>query len=324
MSVNEAEGPFVRLSGDWPAVAEKARRLGPLRYSALGRQSGGPELPVEELARWEATALDQWWDSVGRPDPYTVVEVGAGDASRAREILRLGPNCLTALRLVLVEDDDSARAAQKANVAVESPALFFPAGRPDPDALADPDEERPPATGIGPLVTSLGEAPVLKGFAVVLAAGWVSRLPSDLLEWRDGRWWEIRLAAAGQAGGSLVEIPVPLSLDPEGRTGPSAVTRSFQAAGPPAQGARVAVQDQAAQWLAGALRIAETGALLVIDRWTQTTEPQPGRDSAGGSRAGREPAPPVALDQMTIVRRPVEPAPTELFGGLSSVTWRLG
>ena len=290
---------------------------------------------MEELARWEAGTLDEWWNTAGRPDPYTVVEVGAGDATRAREVLRFGPECLTALRLVLVEDDDAARSAQTGNVAVESPTLFFPPGPPDPEGLADPDDEYPPATGIGPLVTSLGDLPVLKGFALVLTAGWVSRLPADRLEWRDGRWWEIRLAAAGGSGGSLVEIPVPIDPAPEARSRRAEVARSVWAARLPDEGVRVAVQEQAAGWLSGALRVAESGALIVIDRWTEVTEPLPGERSGGGPAYPDSPAspdseadprlgPPLALDQMVTVRHPVGPVPVELFAGLSAVTWRLG
>jgi hypothetical protein len=228
-------------------------------------------------------------------------------------VLRLGPQCLTALRLVLVEDDDAVRSAQTGNVALESPTLFFPAGRADPEGLEDPEDERPPATGIGPLVTSLGELPVLKGFAVVLAVGWVSRLPADRLEWRDGRWWEIRLAAAAFSGGALVEIPVPVDRAGSGSRRADAA-RALGGAGSRADGVRVAVQEEAARWLSGALRVAESGALTVVDRWAEETEPLPPEESP----------PRLALDQMTTVRHPLEPAPLHLFSGLSAVTWRLG
>jgi hypothetical protein len=311
--VDPTQSTPVQLAGDWPAVAEKARRFGPLPYSALGRSSERLDLPLEAVAQWEAGALDDWWNTAGQPDPYTVVEVGAGDASRAREVLRLGPQCLTALRLVLVEDDDAVRSAQSGNVALESPTLFFPAGRADPEGLEDPEDERPPATGIGPLVTSLGELPVLKGFAVVLAAGWASQLPADRLEWRDRRWWEIRVAAAALSGGALVEIPVPVDQAQSGSRRAGAA-RALGGSGPPADGVRVAVQEEAARWLSGALRVAESGALILVDRWTEETEPLPQEGVA----------PPLALDQMRTVRHPLQPAPLHLFAGLSSVSWRLG
>ena len=66
-------------------------------------------------------------------------------------------------------------------------------------------------------------------------------------------------------------------------------------------------------WLAGALRVAESGRLAVIDRWTEVTGPlAPGE------------VPPLALDQLAAVRRPIEPAPVALFPDSPMVTWRLG
>ena len=59
------------------------------------------------------------------------------------------------------------------------------------------------------MITSLGEPPVVDGPALVLAVGWISRLPSDRLEWRHGSWWEIRLAAAAGGGDQLSELAVP-------------------------------------------------------------------------------------------------------------------
>ena len=94
--------------------------------------------------------------------------MGAGDGRRAREVLRLGPECLTALRLVLVEDDDAARSARRAHVADRIADLVLcPVGPADPDGLADADDPtaHPAVHRYRPLVTSLGELPVLKGFA---------------------------------------------------------------------------------------------------------------------------------------------------------------
>ncbi len=112
-----------------PSVLERARRLGPLPYSALG---AGPPAPTpgplstesSQLAEWMASAIDDWWFALGRPDPYKVVEVGAGDGSRAAQVLGLGPECLNALRYVLV--DEGFRDAQAGHLPLESPAFLFP------------------------------------------------------------------------------------------------------------------------------------------------------------------------------------------------------
>src|SRR3954465_4393107 len=47
-----------------------------------------------------ARALDAWWRELGRPDPYVVVDAGAGPGTLARSVLRAGPACATALRYV--------------------------------------------------------------------------------------------------------------------------------------------------------------------------------------------------------------------------------
>ena len=86
----------------------------------------------------------------------------------------------------------------------------------------------------------------------MVAVGWVGRLPSDRLEWRDGRWWEIRLAAGDD--GDLTELPVPSTgTGPPGRTGcPGPETEPLRRS----DGARYAVLTAAVDWLAGALRMA--------------------------------------------------------------------
>lgn len=50
-----------------------------------------------------ARALDTWWDDLGQPARYPVVEAGAGPGTLARSILAAAPRCAPALELVLVE-----------------------------------------------------------------------------------------------------------------------------------------------------------------------------------------------------------------------------
>ncbi|MGH9115045.1 MAG: SAM-dependent methyltransferase [Acidimicrobiales bacterium] len=290
-------------------LLESARRLGPLPYSARGLHVAPQLPPGPALAEWQAATIDRWWIDFGRPDPWTVVHVGAGDGCQARDVLGLGPECLTALRYVLVEGDPAQRQRQESYLPIESPALLFgPAGEEDPDDGTGIDGSARPVPGVGPLVTSLAELPVVDGPAAVIAIGWVSRLPSDVLEWNGGGWWEVRLAADG-AG--IREITVPLDEEradaAEGLAG-AGVGKSVRV-----DGVRVARLAPACKWVAEALRVAESGRLAIVDRWTGVTcVLVPGE------------APPLALDQLGAVRPALEPAPTELFPGLSVVTWRLG
>jgi SAM-dependent MidA family methyltransferase len=50
-----------------------------------------------------ARALDQLWRALDEPDPFLVIEAGAGSGRLAREVQRAQPACSTALRYVLVE-----------------------------------------------------------------------------------------------------------------------------------------------------------------------------------------------------------------------------
>ena len=50
-----------------------------------------------------ARALDSWWRELGEPDPFTVVEAGAGRGALASAVLAAGPACAPSLRYVAVE-----------------------------------------------------------------------------------------------------------------------------------------------------------------------------------------------------------------------------
>lgn len=50
-----------------------------------------------------ARFIDGEWERLGRPDPFTVIEVGAGPGTLARSVLLAGPLCATAMRYRAVE-----------------------------------------------------------------------------------------------------------------------------------------------------------------------------------------------------------------------------
>jgi SAM-dependent MidA family methyltransferase len=56
-----------------------------------------------------ARALDTWWRGLGAPEPFHVIEAGAGDASLAMSILGAEPACLPALNYTLVERAEALR-----------------------------------------------------------------------------------------------------------------------------------------------------------------------------------------------------------------------
>ncbi|MGH9124199.1 MAG: SAM-dependent methyltransferase [Acidimicrobiales bacterium] len=276
-------------------IAARARRFGPLRWSqfmeaALYEPAGGfyqttgragrsgdfvtsPELgPL--FACVVARVLDRYWEELGRPDPYVVVEAAAGAGTLARDVLGARPACSPALRYVLVERSARLRQVQGERLTLEHPALVLGPSRPN----RDPDDDRAARVpGTGPLVTSLAELPAFPVTGVVLANELLDNLPVDLLEWRGGRWHDVLVA---DSEGELIELLVPapperaVQADRLIRALPSAIPGKDSAAdgGPPvagpgalAEGTRIPLQGAARQWVEQARALVEDGRLVVID-----------------------------------------------------------
>lgn len=71
-----------------------------------------------------ARFLDAEWERLGRPDPFTVVDAGAGPGTLARSVLGAAPACGAAMRYVAVEVSESQRNAHPDGVvtSAEMPA----------------------------------------------------------------------------------------------------------------------------------------------------------------------------------------------------------
>ncbi|HZJ26369.1 MAG TPA: class I SAM-dependent methyltransferase, partial [Acidimicrobiia bacterium] len=189
-------------------------------------------------------ALDEWWDQLGRPDPFLVVEAGAGRGRLAREILRSEPACAAALRYVLVERSPALRAAQRELLAIE----------PEEDALgpfvsAPGDEVPDPIPGCGPIVTALDELPGSPFEGVVLANELLDNLPFDVVERTERGWDEIRV---GLAAGELSEVSVPAA---------DALIPAFDVP----VGSRLPVQRALEEWIGQAGAVLRRGVVVVID-----------------------------------------------------------
>jgi SAM-dependent MidA family methyltransferase len=223
---------------------------------AAGRQ-GGDFLTSPEVgplfAAVVARALDAWWREQGEPDPYLVVDAGAGPGTLARGILAAGPACAPSLRYVLVERSAAQRRRQSEHLRLEHPSLVLPP--------VDADTELPvPEAPQGPLCTSLAGLPRVPGVsAVVLANELLDNLPFDLAERTTSGWQEVRVGRGGAARRDLVEVRVPLD---DART--ALVERLAPDA---AVGARVPLQAAAQAWLRDALSTAggPPGRVVVLD-----------------------------------------------------------
>lgn len=121
-------------------------------------------------------ALDSWWDGLGRPDPYIVVEVGAGRGTLAEAVLGAKPRCLPALRYVAVERSARLR---------ESHA--------------------------GKEFVSRADMPAEPFAGAVLANELLDNLAFDLVERTAGGWQEVRVGQADS--GELREVLQPASDD---------------------------------------------------------------------------------------------------------------
>jgi SAM-dependent MidA family methyltransferase len=217
-----------------------------------------------------ARALDGWWRDAREPDPFCVIEAGAGRGRLAVDVLAAAPACARALRYVLVERSSELRDAQRDLVQVE----------PVEDALGpvvrDDDDAPIAVTGMGPIVTALAELPAASLDGVVFANELLDNLPFRVVERHDGRWSEVRIGVEDDV---LFETSVPATVE-------LTAEADLVLADAPA-GARLPVPVTLSQWLracAGALR---TGRLVVVDYLASGAE-LAARGQAGWLRTYRD------------------------------------
>ena len=226
--------PFTDLTSSWPAgsaatLAERIRRHGPLPFDAYvetvlydpvdgfyGSGRGAGRQGADFITSPEvgglfgvlvARQLDRWWDELGRPDPFVVVEAGAGRGVLCRDVLRAARRARRALRYVLVERSAALAARQQELVALEPAAEELGALAPVGEAGPDPDEERPLLRGIGPRCCALDRLPALRVDGVVIANELLDNLPFRVVVRTPEGWDEVRIGV--DAGGALVEVVVP-------------------------------------------------------------------------------------------------------------------
>jgi NADH dehydrogenase [ubiquinone] 1 alpha subcomplex assembly factor 7 len=203
-----------------------------------------------------ARALDRLWRALDEPDPFLVIEAGAGNGRLAREVLRAGPECLRALRYVLVERSAELRAEQRTRLALE------PADEALGPFVQRGSEDQPePAPLAGPVFTALEALPALAANdAVVLANELLDNLPFGIAQYDGVRWLEVRVAhrePSGMEAGRFEEVLVPTETGPEYDVAP---------------GTRVPIPRGVDDWWLECEGVVHRGFVLVIDYMTTIAE----------------------------------------------------
>ncbi len=201
-----------------------------------------------------ARALDRSWRGLGGPDPFVVVEAGAGRGRLAADVLRAAPACAPALRYVLAERSAELRARQRERLTIE----------PADEALGpfasggDPDDALEPVPGVGPIVAQLDELPAAHVDGVVLANELLDNLPFRIVERDGGAWTEVRVGS-GEEGGPFVEVVV--AAEPALAAEADAVAAG--AAVP--DRTRLPVPDALHPWLERVASLLRRGDVVLID-----------------------------------------------------------
>jgi NADH dehydrogenase [ubiquinone] 1 alpha subcomplex assembly factor 7 len=199
-----------------------------------------------------ARALDRCWHQLGTPDPFIVVEAGAGNGRLARDVSRSNPECRRALHYVLVEVSSALRDEQRDRLDLEPPDEAL-----GPFARSAGDDAPLAVAGSGPVFTALEELPALELTGVVLANELLDNLPFGIAQAGDRGWQEVRVALLSR--GEFTEVLVP--AEPIDASALDAITADIRV---PA-GARLPIPRGIDAWVETCGQILRHGTLIVID-----------------------------------------------------------
>lgn len=209
------------------------------------------------FARCIAGYLDRTWDELGQPDPFVVVEGGAGRGTLCRDVLAHVAACRDAVRYVMVERVDWQR----------------------DDALT-----RIADAGESERVAAVSHLPAGPLVGVVLANELLDNLPFRLLERSKTGWQEVHVERAesatdmprvdegrGTPGQGFVQPTAGREREVLRDAPVDAAAMAETMAPGAAPGARVPLQLKAAVWVRRALRPLERGRLLAFDYGVRRT-----------------------------------------------------
>jgi SAM-dependent MidA family methyltransferase len=196
-----------------------------------------------------ARALDGWWRALDAPDPFLVIEAGAGNGRLARDIQRAEPECLRALRYVLVERSDALRAEQRTRLPIEPADEAL-----GPFARRSGEDAPVPTPGAGPVFAALDDMPAVRVDGVVIFANeLLDNLPFGIAQRTDDGWSEVRIAHTGD---DFTEVLVPVEKF------------AFDAQ----VGTRAPIPRGIADWFRACDDIVHRGLVVVIDYMVDAAE----------------------------------------------------
>ena len=249
------------------------------RAAGAGR-SGGDFITSAEVGSLFgallARAADTWWDQLGQPDPFLVIDAGAGRGQLARDVLRAEPRCAAALRYVLVERSGGLRAVQAEHLPLEPAELVL-----GPAVPPEPDDEPVAIPGTGPMVTALEGLPAGPAIGAVVANELADNLPFRIIERTAHGWNEIRVAAeASSSDPSFCELVLPAE------EGLAALADRFVEGHDIPVGARLPVPTALSEWLRTAAAMLRRGVVVIVD-YAAPVEELAARGQAGWLRTYR-------------------------------------
>lgn len=224
-----------------------------------------------------ADALDGWWEELGRPDPFVVVEAGAGPGTLARTVRFAAPACSSSLLYVMVETSEFQRSTHGEHL----PGWMGERHGFELEAFVSAPQE-----GDGPqFVSTSALPPSIHG--VVLANELLDNLPFDILRRRaDGRIERLEVAFDGDELELVVVSGAPAAGD--GQPDPRALEllAALDDHGDPPTDAWFPLQLEALAWVDDVLGRLDRGRLVVLD-YAGTTAALAARPELGWLRTFR-------------------------------------
>jgi len=202
-----------------------------------------------------ANAFDTWWSELGEPDPFVVIDAGAGPATLCRAVIAAYLRCGPALRFINVEVSDAARELHRDIPGwVDANEFMGP--------MVEDEGEMLPQTGTGPRVTSLGELPSESFVGVVIANELLDNIPIDIVVRSPHGWSERRVGVTTDDELEYIDVDLPddSALDVAARFGSVDI------------GTVLPLQSRAHAWVRHALARLQRGRLVVLDYARPTTE----------------------------------------------------